>query len=363
MINLGYLDLSGNNIAVISSLALQSLSLLVSLNLARNNIKKIDEEGFQGLKSVEEINLEDNDLNKVPTGALSQVINLNKLVIGQNPLKQISHNALIGNLRIKMLNISHCPQLSEIKAGAFKSNILLRTIVISDNPNLKSLNKVAFNKDTRIESLDLRRNRLNSLSENLLDWNYVKILQLSENLWHCDCDMKWLQQTIFNIVNNTQASVRIVKCFSPNILWDHDIVTADIQPCESVSESEQAEQKINDMPDEFDEASVVSIVTAVFATLVIVVVVFSALICIFMHCRKRSSNSASSSASDTSRGTDVSYYQVGHHIYTSPVINTKNVQNLPPQYFLRTWEESDILCQEEAYRRTLMSEKVRRCAL
>ena len=128
----------------------------------------------------------------------------------------------------------------EIKAGAFKCNQCLRRVVISDNHDLEHIDSEAFDKELKVESLDFRRNRLSSLSEHLLDWSYVKFLQLSENLWHCDCDMKWLQQTIFNIVNNTQTSVRIVKCYSPNHIWDHDIVTADIDECNKSIKSEHS---------------------------------------------------------------------------------------------------------------------------
>jgi len=353
LINLVELNLSGNTISVISSLALQSLSSLVSLNLARNNLEKIDEEGLHGLNSVTDLYLEDNDFNKLPTKALSKVINLDKLVLGQNPFQIISHNALIGNINLKAINISHCPQLTEIESGAFKDNILLRTIVISDNANLHTIASDAFDDGTEVESLDLRRNCLNSLSEDLIDWKYVKNLQLSENLWQCDCDLKWLQKTIFNIVNNTQASVRIVKCFYPNFLWDRDVVSANIEDCDNASRS----AKLNNTPEEFDEAHIVFIVTLVFASFVVVVVIFSAVVCICLRCRQRSSERSSCNASDTSRGTDVSYYQVGRHVYASPVIHAKNVQNLPQQYLLAPWDESDKLCQEEEFHRTLKPDK------
>jgi hypothetical protein len=75
-----------------------------------------------------------------------------------------------------MVNISHCPQLTEINASAFKFNIRLKTIVISDNRNLKNIDSDAFNMNAQVENLDLRRNSLNSLSENLLNWNSLMAL-------------------------------------------------------------------------------------------------------------------------------------------------------------------------------------------
>lgn len=356
-INLVELDLSGNNIRVISSFALPSLASLVILNLAHNKIMEIDEEGFHGLNNLEDMHLEDNKLDKVPTNALCGLINLKKIVLGQNPLKEIRERALSGNQNLQLLNISHCQQMNEIKAGAFTSNHHLRTVVISDNPDLEHIDSKAFSRDIKVTSLDLRRNRLSSLSEHLLDWSYVKILQLSENLWHCDCDMKWLQETIYNIMNNTATSVRIIKCFSPNHLWDHDIVTADIEDCQSVTESEKLKTE-ESVP---DEISVIFIVTLVIATLIVSIVISSGIICIFVCCRRRSSTrSAACNTSDTSRDTDVSYYQVGHQIYASPVINNKNVQNLSPHYLLRTWDESDILYQDDASQRSMVSEQFSR---
>ena len=246
--------------------------------------------------------------------------------------------------------------MTEIRADAFRRNTLLRTVVISDNHDLEHIDSEAFDKDVKVESVDFRRNRLSSLSEHLLNWNYLKILQLSENLWHCDCDMKWLQQTIFNIVNNTQTSVRIVKCYSPNHLWEHDLVTAEIDECKKVTNSEKLKTEESELSDT-DEISVIFVLTVVFATLVVSIVISIASICIFLRCRRRSSTrSPSCNTSDTSRDTDVSYYQVGNLIYSSTVINNKNIQNLAPQYLLRTWDETDILYQEDASQGTMVEE-------
>merc|ERR1711892_1615423 len=114
------LYLSGNHIAVISSHAFQLLSTLVIRNLARNDIREINDEGFAGLLRVEEMYLEDNQLVAIPTSALSESVNLKKLFLGKNLFQEISENALLKNINLDMINISHCQQLMDIKAGAFK---------------------------------------------------------------------------------------------------------------------------------------------------------------------------------------------------------------------------------------------------
>jgi hypothetical protein len=124
---------------------------------------------------VKELSLEDNNLEQCPTGALSNIINLEKIHLGKNPYEEIHENALVGNGKLNLINISHCPHLNEIKAGAFKRNIILKNIVISDNPNLKSIDRDALNKNTQVESLNYRRNSLDSLPERLLNWHYLKL--------------------------------------------------------------------------------------------------------------------------------------------------------------------------------------------
>ena len=182
---------------------------------------------------------------------------------------------------MQFLNISHCQHLKEIMAGSFRNNIKLRTVVISGNPDLEHFNSEAFNVETQLTSLDLRRNGLRTLSVNLLDWSYVENLQLSENMWHCDCDLKWLQRTIFHLVNSTEASVRIVKCFSPNYLWNKDIVTASIEHCEDDPGKEkfQAEEK-----------SVIFSITIIFVSLVVFITTSFITTCVIIHCLRKYSH-------------------------------------------------------------------------
>jgi len=350
MNSLKELNLSGNKISVISSHAFQLLSTLVILNLARNNLRKINDEGFDGLISVKEMYLEDNELHKLPTGALSKIINLNTINLSENPIKNVSKNALVKNIKLIALNISHCPQLSEIKAGAFKSNILLKTIEISDNQNLKYIDQNAFNPNTQVESLDLSRNLLNSLSENLLDWHSVKRLQLSQNVWHCDCDIKWLRGTIFNIINNTElTSIRKIKCFSPKNLFDHDLVTADIPDCRQLITSKQTEPQ----NDELDEAFIVYIATVTFATLTVAVVVFSAFFCFCCRCRRKSQNNALYHASETSRGTDITYYQIESTREPPTITDTSHKHSTPSHYVIRPAEENENDLIEKTFMKTI----------
>ena len=278
LINLEELNMSGNRITAISSLALQSLPSLVTLALARNKIREIHHQAFQSLDKLEDLYLESNELCTVPTNGLSKVKNLKKIVLGNNPIKEIHENALKENINLIFLNISHCHQITEITAEAFKKNLNLKTVVISNNPKLEKIDSRVFGQGTQLRHLDLRRNGLSSLSENLTDWTTVKTLQLSENMWHCSCDLIWLQQTIVKLVNSSQASVRIVKCFSPRHLYDHDIVTATIDNCDDVSTSDKYVES---------EKSVIFNITIVSVSLVVSIASTMITISIFSYCSSR----------------------------------------------------------------------------
>ena len=191
--------------------------------------------------------------------------------------------------------------------------------MIIDNPYLRYIDQNAFNKNTQVENLNLKSNQLTFLSENLLDWNSLRSLDLSDNMWDCDCNLAWLQNTIKNLVNSSQARVKIVRCFSP--LLGTDIVDVEIRGCEGEDTNQET------ITTELDGAMLVIVATIICSTVVITLIMISAIVCICMKCR----NTQDSESYNTSQYTE----ETEEYCYTIPTQQEEDYVLLPSQYTLQ----------------------------
>ena len=96
-------------------------------------------------------------------------------------------------------------------------------------------------------------------------------------MWDCDCNLAWLQNTIKNLVNSSQARVKIVRCFSP--LLGTDIVDEEIRGCEGEDTNHER------ITTEIDGAMLVIVATIICSTVVTTLIMISAIVCICMKCR------------------------------------------------------------------------------
>merc|ERR1711971_1168230 len=79
-----------------------------------------------------------------------------------------------------------------------------------------------------LRALDLSNNGLTSVSSQLLAWTSLASVDLSGNPWSCDCDLGFLREVIRAAVNKSEASVRVVRCWSPPSLRDRDVTSLDL---------------------------------------------------------------------------------------------------------------------------------------
>ena len=225
LIHLAELRLGGNSLRVITDSTFPSLPSLVLLSLAGNLIEKIHDRGFSRVSKVSRLDLHDNALYQVPTPALQTFSSLHSLSLGQNKFTVIQAGALRGLNKLKHLQIQGCPDLVEVDEDALADCLDLETLKISSNRKLSHLHPSSLGgaPHPSLRSLDLSNNALTKVSPSLAPWMALSSLDLSGNPWTCDCDNSHLRSAIINSVNQSETTVRVVRCWNPPHLRDRDL--------------------------------------------------------------------------------------------------------------------------------------------
>lgn len=90
--------------------------------------------------------------------------------------------------------------LKEVGQSAFATFPLLRHLQMTHNHRLQVIHPEAFASDvTGLEEVFLDDNALASLPQGLLPWDKLRVISLENNLWQCDCQVKWMVESqLFN---------------------------------------------------------------------------------------------------------------------------------------------------------------------
>ena len=138
-------------------------------------------------------------IDYVPTTTLFDIrTSLKLLDLSENPIASLPSHGFHGLYGLQTLIISNMPNLNSIDALAFHDLHSLTTLECRNNPNLSWIHPKAFRdnlyqeKTDSVKVLDLRKNKLCSLSEDLLNWSSLELLKLSGNPWMCHCSLLWL---------------------------------------------------------------------------------------------------------------------------------------------------------------------------
>jgi Leucine-rich repeat (LRR) protein len=189
--NLAELFIGINSFTTLERSAFEKLKKLTTLNLNGAQLHNISIGAFVGLESLRILDLSSNRLNRVPTKELSSLNRLEELSIGMNDFDIISEKAFDGLTNLHKLEIIGAKKLTRIQNNAFIENGNLRTIRLTDNEELSQFESAAFHGLPYLKELILKNNAIESIRENLYEWDNLDALDLSDNPLRCDCHLLW----------------------------------------------------------------------------------------------------------------------------------------------------------------------------
>ncbi|XP_075215930.1 extracellular matrix protein 2-like isoform X2 [Lycorma delicatula] len=193
------LHLDGNPLEVIdysTATAINSIKYLEVLNLAKTELSTVPYNMFDKLK-IKALYINGNYFHAVPPELALLGKSLEFLDLNENPIKKFNSDSFLGLSNLKEIVAAGMKELTTVNEGTFLHLHSLEKLTLSYNPNLINIDPFAFSFGTSgssssIKIVRLDNNNLHHISEHLLPWSQLEVLDLSGNPWHCDCGLKWI---------------------------------------------------------------------------------------------------------------------------------------------------------------------------
>lgn len=199
--NLAELFIGVNSFTTLEKNAFEKLKKLTTLSLNGEQLHNISSGAFTGLDSLRTLDLSSNRLSRIPTKEMSVLHRLEELSIGMNDYEIIPEKAFEGLSNLHQLEIIGANKLVRVQNNAFMENGNLRSIRFISNGELSQFESAAFHGLPYLKELILKNNAIESIRENLYEWDNLQVLDLSDNPLRCDCHLLWYK-TFLNIRNS-----------------------------------------------------------------------------------------------------------------------------------------------------------------
>ncbi|XP_041833471.1 leucine-rich repeat-containing G-protein coupled receptor 5-like isoform X2 [Melanotaenia boesemani] len=179
-----YLDLSMNNLTVMSSGALSNLHFLEELRLAGNDLTFIPKGAFSGLYNLKVLMLQNNQLTSVPAEAFNNLHNLQSLRLDANHISSVPSGCFSGLRSLRHLWLDD-NSLTEVPVEALSELPALQAMTLALN-HISHVPDHAFSKLGRLVVLHLNNNRIVTMGTNCfhglhsletLDLNYNSLVE------------------------------------------------------------------------------------------------------------------------------------------------------------------------------------------
>lgn len=219
--SLTILDLSFNLLQQFNSSLFSALQNVRMLNLSHNLIKAVVLDGSSVLASssissfdvasnrlatfklcskcysytLQYLNVSSNRLHSIDSSWCELLPNLTMLILSGNPVSSIPPDAFGHCSSLRTLHLSSL-LIHWIDEGMFKGLTQLRTLRLDGNSRLVSLQQHAFRDLSALVELDLSGCSLTTLEPEtfLFPSLSLRVIHLSRNQWHCDCDAAVLSE-------------------------------------------------------------------------------------------------------------------------------------------------------------------------
>lgn len=232
LLQLQLLDISDNNIGKLSEQTFPPFPKLEIIDLRKNPIRNLFPAIFGVMNKTEVLYLGADDVPlefnaKKPFEHLKSLIfleifNLHVPMMDQQTFTSLDHLEILkvrkGNIpfiefdtfskmiKLKELHLVHC-KIGGISMDTFFGAKNLEIIDLSHNL-MKEVPPGLFDDQHDLKEIHLNDNQLTSLPSDIFKLSSIKMIQLLDNPWDCNCDMKFWRQALTNKVR----SGREIKC-------------------------------------------------------------------------------------------------------------------------------------------------------
>ncbi|XP_045578372.1 leucine-rich repeat-containing G-protein coupled receptor 5 isoform X2 [Salmo salar] len=162
-----YLDLSMNNLTLLSSGALSNLHFLEELRLAGNDLTHIPKGAFYGLFNLKVLMLQNNQLRRVPGEALQNLRNLQSLRLDANHISSVPRGCFDGLQSLRHLWLDD-NSLTEVPVDALGALSSLQAMTLALN-RITHIPDRAFTNLSSLVVLHLNNNRIRTLGTQCFD--------------------------------------------------------------------------------------------------------------------------------------------------------------------------------------------------
>ncbi|XP_053612312.1 leucine-rich repeat-containing protein 24-like [Plodia interpunctella] len=192
------LEFAGNDLQVLQKEIFRKVNLLDLQKVYLQNCKlhKIDNNAFKGLSNLVELDLSNNYLTVIPCTNFEYSHNLMKLIMNNNLLTNIK---------------SHC-----FEPLSFLTNLELNECKI------ESIERDAFSGLTHLQWLRLSGNKLSNIQGDNLFPSSLKLIELQNNAWNCNCHLRDLYAWLLNFDHAHEVEP---VCSHPERLRNHTITS------------------------------------------------------------------------------------------------------------------------------------------
>lgn len=185
--NLKFLDLSYNNLTLLSIRLFSSNTNLVVLSLKKNRLSQIPDKLFDKLSNLQVLDISDNILSKLTNLVFSKITKLQTLFLSGNLIKVLHPSTFQFNVLLQELSLSN-NLLESFPIELIAKQSKLMTLNLARN-KLKSVTKDLLSNDTSLIALDISCNNLTNLPDGFFEGikAHTNTVFLSGNPLKCLC--------------------------------------------------------------------------------------------------------------------------------------------------------------------------------
>lgn len=210
--------LSHNLISSIPGGTFFNCKALQNIDVSFNRISRVSKDAFRNDTSLSILDLSFNSLDRSISVCFQTKILIGRLVFNGNRFGNF-HADYVTNIKVRTLEICKIATLFYISDKSFHSLSTLEVLRLEDNSGLRYISSESFYQMPNLKLLSIIKNNLFTLDSQIaLRLPNLSHLDISENNFHCDCSLKWLQEAVLNASSPFHGlNVSDVTCDQENL--------------------------------------------------------------------------------------------------------------------------------------------------